>query len=106
MKLLSTSERTFSASVLYRGTSKERLLLSGYSFTPLLRDKNPSSVCIIAIRYRLLVIQSMHSGLFYCTKYQASVNAVRLTAASFSLYSPANNNYLSQYELFLSLYFY
>jgi len=85
MELQSTSEGTFSASLLCRGTSKELLLLSGYSFTPLLRDKNPSSVCIIAIRYRLLVIQSMQSGLFYCTKREASVNVARLTAVSCSV---------------------
>ena len=99
MKLQSTSEGTFSASVLCRGTSKELLLLSGYSFTPLLRDKNPSSVCIIAIRYRLLVIQSMQSGLFYCTKREASVNVVRLAALSCSVYCPANDNCLSQYRI-------
>jgi len=85
--------------VLCRGTSKELLLLSGYSFTPLLRDKNPSSVRIITIRYRLLVIQSMQSGLVYCSKRQASVNVARLTALSYLVYCPANDNYLSQYRI-------
>jgi len=99
MKMHNTSEGTFSASVLCRGTSKELLLLSGYSFTPLLRDKNPSSVCIIAIRYRLLVIQSMQSVLFYRTKRQASVSVDRLTDLRFSVYCPAYDNYLSQYRI-------